>query len=397
MTDALRLLAASSPGEVRVALVRGASLLAYAIERPGAPDGVGDVHRGRIAARRPALGGSFVALDRSGAGGGAFGGDAPGGGAQAGGVQGFLPDSEGALGLAEGALLGVRVVRAAQGGKGPRLTARLEPGQAAASAEGKVRLVARGPGALERMARAHPGAAIETDDAALAATLAKIGRELRAEGVAVVARAFPDVLEAEIEGLGEPGVALPGGLRASIHPTPALVAIDVDSGPASNARTPKPVAQREANRAALPALVRQMVLRNLSGAILVDLAGMAAKKRAALGPELAAALRADPLGARLLGFTALGLAEIVRARVHPPLHEVLAGPHAAGLLALRQVARAVAAEPGPVRALRAAPDVVAALQADPVALGDLARRSGRALILRSDPAMGPGGWAMEAL
>jgi ribonuclease G len=371
VTEPLRLLAAASPGEIRVALVRGASLLGYAIERPGAPDGVGDVHRGRIAARRPALGGSFVALDGE--------------------AQGFLPDSEGASGLAEGVLLGVRVVRAAQAGKGPRLTARLDADQAAASAEGKARRVARGPGALERMALAYPGAAIETDDAALAAA----ARGLRASGLAVVARVFPGALEAEIDGLGEPGVALPGGLVASIHPTPALVAIDVDSGTASNARTPKPAAQREANRAALPALVRQVVLRNLSGAILVDLAGMAAKKRAALGPELAQALRADPLGARLLGFTALGLAEIVRARVHPPLHEVLAGPHAAGLLALRTVARAVAAEPGPARALRAAPDVVVALQADPVALDDLARRSGRALILRSDPALGPGGWAME--
>ncbi len=371
MTEVLRLLAASSPGETRVALVRGAALLAYAIERPGAPDGVGDLHRGRIAARRPALGGSFVALD--------------------GGVQGFLPDSEGALGLAEGALLGVRVARAAQGGKGPRLSGRLDEAQAAATVDGNVRLVARGPGALERMARAHPEAGIETDDAALAAA----ARGLRADGIAVVARAFPAALEAEVEGLGEPGVALPGGLVASIHPTPALVAIDVDSGAASNARTAKPAAQREANRAALPALVRQVVLRNLSGAILVDLAGMAASKRAALGPELAAALQADPLGARLLGFTALGLAEIVRARVHPPLHELLAGPHAAGLAALRAAARAVAAAPGPVRALQAAPDVVAALQADPVALGDLARRSGRALILRSDPAMAPGGWAME--
>ncbi len=368
MTEPLRLLAASSPGEVRVALVRGAALLAYAIERPGAPDGVGDVHRGRIAARRPALGGSFVALE--------------------GGAQGFLPDSEGALGLAEGALLGVRVVRAAQGGKGPRLSGRLDGGEAA---EGKVRLVSRGPGALERLARAWPEAGIETDDAALAAA----ARGLRADGIAVVGRAFPEALEAEVEGLGEPGVALPGGMTASIHPTPALVAIDVDGGAASNARTPKPAAQREANRAALPALVRQMVLRNLSGAILVDLAGMAARKRAALGPELAEALRADPLGARLLGFTQLGLAEIVRARVHPPLHELLAGPHAAGLAALRAVARAVAAEPGPVRALRAAPDVVAALQADPVALGDLARRAGRALVLRSDPAVAPGGWSME--
>ena len=36
----------------------------------------------------------------------------------------FLPDSEGAAGVTEGWLCGVRVTRAAQGGKGPRLTAR---------------------------------------------------------------------------------------------------------------------------------------------------------------------------------------------------------------------------------------------------------------------------------
>ena len=77
------------------------------------------------------------------------------------------------------------------------------------------------------------------------------------------------------------------------------------------------------NRALLPALARQIRLRNLSGAILVDLAGLPARRRAALGPALAEALADDPARPRLLGFTALGLAEIVRPRVHPPLHELL--------------------------------------------------------------------------
>ena len=39
-----------------------AILLDYAIWRPGAPDGVGDVHRGRVIARVPAMAGAFVAL-----------------------------------------------------------------------------------------------------------------------------------------------------------------------------------------------------------------------------------------------------------------------------------------------------------------------------------------------
>jgi len=46
----------------------------YAIWRPGAPDGVGDIHRGRVIARVPAMAGAFVALD---------------------GAEGFLPDSDG--------------------------------------------------------------------------------------------------------------------------------------------------------------------------------------------------------------------------------------------------------------------------------------------------------------
>ena len=57
----LRILAACSPGEVRVAVLRDADLLDYAIWRPGAPDGVGDLHRGRVIARVPAMAGAFVA------------------------------------------------------------------------------------------------------------------------------------------------------------------------------------------------------------------------------------------------------------------------------------------------------------------------------------------------
>ena len=104
----------------------------------------------------------------------------------------------------------------------------------------------------------------------------------------------------------------------------------------------KMAAHLAVNRAVLPALARQIRLRNLSGAILVDFAGLPARRRAALAPALHAALAEDPLRPRLLGFTALGLAEIVRPRVHPPLHELLAGPHAAGLAALRRIATEVA-------------------------------------------------------
>jgi Ribonuclease G/E len=151
------------------------------------------------------------------------------------------------------------------------------------------------------------------------------------------------------------------------------------------------------NRAAMAGLARQIRLRNLSGAILIDFAGLPARRRAALGPALADTLAGDPLRPRLLGFTALGLAEIVRPRVRPPLHELLAGPHAAGLAALRHIAAEHAATPHRLPVLRAAPAVVATLQADAEALSDFARRTGRALILHADPALRGAEWVTEEI
>ncbi|MEO9190731.1 MAG: ribonuclease E/G, partial [Acetobacteraceae bacterium] len=288
---------ACGPGETRVAAVDGDALLDYAIGRPGAPDGVGDVHQGRVIARVPALGGAFVALD---------------------GAEGFLPDTEGGAALTEGATTLVRVTRAAQGGKGPRLTARVT---------GPPR---RGPGAVERLASLHPGAPVWADDPAMVAAL----RPALGERIALMrGPAFDAALEAEVEALGEPEVVLPGGGRLTIYSTPALTAIDLDAGGAAASRSGKTAMHRVLNEAALPVLARQIRLRDLSGAILVDWAGLSPRKRAAFGPGLVAALAGDPMRPRLLGFTNLGLAEIVRTRVHPPLHEMLAGPHAAGLLA----------------------------------------------------------------
>lgn len=370
----LSLRVACSPGERRVALLQDEILLDYALERPSAPDGVGDLHRGRIAAVVPAMAGAFVALE--------------------GGIQGFLPDSEGARGRTEGETVGVRVTRAAQGGKGPRLTARLDDANAARVGSGPPALLTRGPDAVVRLATRHPTAEILVDDAAVLAGLRR-DPALAARSRAVP-RAFDADLEATVEALGEAEVALPSGGRLSIHPTPALVAIDVDAGSGIAARDGKTAQHVALNRAVLPPLAAQIRLRNLSGAILVDLAGLSAKRRAAFAGALTEALAADPLRPRLLGFTALGLAEIVRPRIHPPLHELLAGPHAAGLRALRMIAAEIPADPRRLPALRAAPAVVTALQQDSVALEEMAHRAGRRLTLRSDPSLPATAWILEA-
>jgi Ribonuclease G/E len=348
------------------------TLIDYALWRPGSPDGVGDVHRGRVTAVMPAMAGAFVALSGTGNA-----------------AEGFIPDSEGAKGLIAGTILTVQITRAALGGKGPRLTTAAEDGPG----DGRMGLLRRGTDALRELAGRYSDADLLVDDPALAASLRP---DLKAR-IIRVAEAFDDAIETEVERLGSSEVTLDPGVRMSFHPTPALVAIDVDGGGAVAGRDGAARRHRALNVAMMPALARQIRLRNLSGAILVDLAGMKAKQRAALGPELVAALSGDPLRPRFLGFTALGLAEIVRPKVRAPLHEALSGPLAAGLVAARAIARATFAEAGRRLALVAAPSVVAALEADKVALTDLARITGQAFHPRSDPSLSADGWRIEAM
>ena len=354
----IRILGAKSPGELRIAVLKNNRLEDYAIWRPGAPDGLGDVYAARIVSRVPSMAGAFVALP---------------------GTEGFLPDTQGAEGLAEGESVIVRITRSAQGGKGPRLAlAAAEPRAA------KPGLIRRGDTPLHRFATLYPAAEIWLDDSRLLASLAAAAFSAR---LRLVPQAFDESLEADIDALGEAWTTLPGGLRAGFFPTPALTAIDMDGGATTAARGQKGALQFAANLAAIPALARQIRLRNLSGAILVDVAGVPARRRAALGAAFAAALADDPAQPRLLGFTQLGLAEITRPRSTPPLHERLAGPHAAALAALRALACAVRQSPGLRPALRASPAVIAALQSDQAALADFAGLSTYDLILRSDPAL----------
>ena len=377
-----RILVSASPGEVRVALLRGDRLDEAWVERPARPDGVGDLQRARVTALAPAMAGAFLAL--------------------AGGESGFLPESEASVGavpvrqpigksVSEGQVLVVRVTRASQGGKGARLSARvppealaplvLPPGNAPA-------LLARGPEAALRLARAVPEAMVLTDGAAVAARLRGL---LGAARVGFSPRpVFDEALETEFDLLAGPEVPLEGGGRILVHPTPAFTAIDVDAGSAAGERDV--LAQTRVNEAAVLAAARQIRLRQLAGPILLDLAGMTAKRRAALAEPLTRALAPDHL-ARLLGLGPLGLFEILRQRVHPPLHEVLAGPLTPGLAALRQVLREAAAAPGRRLALRAAPAVLAALAEG--SLGEAAAALGQPLALRPEPGLGWGDWRIE--
>jgi Ribonuclease G/E len=354
----IEILISVSPGERRVAVLRDDRLHLAVVERPARPDGVGDLHRARVSAISKPMSGAFLVL--------------------ADGATAFLPENEASadrlpIGKAvqEGLVLPVRVTRAGQGGKGPRVTARLTEAERAAAAGEGVALVRRGPDAALRLAAAFPNAPLVVDGAAEAARLrARLGA---ARVTPQHRAAFEDELEAEFDAMAGPKVPLPGGGRLLVYPTPALTAIDVDAGSAAgigDAASPMRL-----NELAVAEAARQIRLRNLAGAILVDVAGLTAKRREALAAPFAAALAEDPLKPRLLGLTRLGLFEIQRQRIHPPLHEVLGWPPSPlthGLAALRRAAREAAARPGGRLALRAAPSVTAAIEAEPAALADYA-------------------------
>lgn len=361
--------ASISPGEMRVALW-GGGLLDYALSRSGGPGDIADLHRGRVIARVPSMAGAFIALEAG---------------------EGFLPDSEmgahKALGV--GTILGVRVTRAPQGGKGPRLSARLTPAQQGMIGDGAPALLARGPDALMRMLALYPDTKLSIDDAERA-------RDIGPGPFSIVARAFDDEIEQAVGELNSPEAALGGGARMSVHPTPALMAIDVDLGGQTAQRRDKKSAQQDGNRGLIPELCRQIRLRNLSGAIVIDLAGMTPRTRLALAPDFTKALAQDRLAPKFLGFSALGLAEILRPRLHAALHEMMAGPHAAGLAGLRALARESAATPHLAPVLRCSPDVATALRQDTAALTALARRTGRPLMLHEDRTLRDEAWKLES-
>lgn len=111
----------------------------------------------------------------------------------------------------------------------------------------------------------------------------------------------------EIADLSSNRVDLRSGGSLIIDTTHALVVIDVNQGSAPDAVT--------TNNEAAAECARQLRLRNLSGAILVDFIGLEEHtKRAKLVDLVEDTLKNDPAGAIAHGFTRLGIMEITRRR-----------------------------------------------------------------------------------
>ncbi|MCH4089885.1 ribonuclease E/G [Acetobacter sp.] len=354
---------ACSPGEARIAVFENGTLQDYGIWTPGHSDHLSSVFLGRVTALAPALGGVFVHIGL--------------------GEAGFMPVRDNDPALHEGDAVSVQLIRCGMGGKGPRLK-RVELSAPAT----EIGLIQQGPSPLEDMAQRWAGD-ILVDHPTFAA---RVPSSLR-DRVRLVQQAWTDDIHDAVDDLLASEIPLPGGMRASITPTPALVAIDMDTASASGMAGLKQTTQFALNRDTFPALVRQICLRNLSGAILIDPAGLSTRKRQALRDPMEEALKADPLKARCLGITALGLIEIVRTRIRPPLHELTSSPHGRAMSALRDIVASCADQPLSRPILEAGVGLVEALATDTLAVQDVTTWCGHPLTIRSTPNLPTLSWS----
>ncbi len=97
-----------------------------------------------------------------------------------------------------------------------------------------------------------------------------------------------------------------------IEPTKAFVAIDVNT-----AADISSAAGLKANLAMAKDLPRQLRLRGLGGQIVIDPAPIPKRDRKALENALKAAFRKDTVETNFVGWTAMGLLELQRARIRP--------------------------------------------------------------------------------
>ncbi len=174
-------------------------------------------------------------------------------------------------------------------------------------------------------------------------------------------------IDAAIDAALAERLRLPDGTELLFDAGEVLTAVDVNSG---GAGTSPDRAALEVNMAALPEIARQLRLRRIGGAIVIDLLKM---RDRAHGTQVVAAFRelvaTDPAGCHVLGLSALGLLELTRRRTGPSLAEELQAtpalpglrPDAAAYRVLRRLRREAGAQPGAGLAIEAAPPVAEVL------------------------------------
>ena len=207
-------------------------------------------------------------------------------------------------------------------------------------------------------------------------------------------------IEEQIDAALAPMVPLTGGGNIVIDEATALTAIDVNTGGRDDGS-----AEERAWRTNLEAaaeVARQLRLRNIGGALMVDFVPMRRRDNgASLLQALRDAVAPDRCPTHVLGFSRLGLVEMTRQRrrlsLSHALLETFPGgtfvgrsktPETAAFAVLRGLLRAARATPGAGLRVNAAPGVVAALEG-PLAesLAEVGQRLGVVPALVADAEM----------
>ena len=130
-------------------------------------------------------------------------------------------------------------------------------------------------------------------------------------------------IEKEIDTALEPKVWLRSGGYLVIHPTEALVAIDVNTGRYVGNHNLEETIFRT-NLEAVDEIVRQIRLRNLAGIIVLDLIDMELEEhREEVSEALERELAKDRARTKVLAISEFGLVQITRKRSRPTLERLL--------------------------------------------------------------------------
>lgn len=176
-------------------------------------------------------------------------------------------------------------------------------------------------------------------------------------------------IEEMIDAALDPVVQLPSGGSIIISETPALTAIDVNTGSTSGGGREQTALMT--NEEAAIEIAHQIRLRNLSGLLVIDFVSMRRRENQdTIYRKVRRAVGDDPLRPHVVGFTKLGLLEMTRRRKGPSLSEIVSGsipiarksPETVGLEALRGILAEAQATPAAGYTVAAATDVVAALK-----------------------------------
>ena len=122
------------------------------------------------------------------------------------------------------------------------------------------------------------------------------------------------------EALGKK-VWLKSGAYLVIEPTEALSVIDVNTGKYSGKKVVRETILK-VNLEAAEEIGRQLMLRNLSGIIIIDFIDMEAEEdKQCLLQKLEEVLFKDPVKTSLIEMTKLNLVEVTRKKIRKPLYE----------------------------------------------------------------------------